>query len=1144
MAAVNFTDFPLVSANSNDFLVGYNSLETTEIKVNVGSLIQAVENVAVGATGPQGVIGSTGATGFGATGATGIGGATGATGVLGSTGATGTMGPDGATGATGLRGATGVGATGSTGPVGATGPGSGSTGATGATGVRGSTGATGFGATGATGTKGATGSLGATGATGFGIDGSTGATGIPGPIGGLGATGPQGPVGSTGATGVIGATGLAGLAGSTGATGSGATGSTGATGPVGATGPAGTGGADPTKVLFLSGGSMTGNLSGQNIFANTVNTNIFQTIYEGIKSAFTINGGSTRSQTRLGRLSMLDVAYGPNSVLNLTETSTLRYLPGDVVGIASRQTSGTGQLRVDYTPFGGIQTTIGSVTGSYGYNEGAIAFVKTTNGWLTQTFDQQNVRGIAQEFRVESIQANDPGTPFNVLGRGTFVHGLTLNGGDIKFTNGSDHFHLLQSAAGGSWQTLNGGYQHTTQRLATHTLAFRGPEKSAIIVAANSTPLTANQDVPPFGVSTPGSGDNYLALWLTQNPGFVVGGRVFMSVSPAGSDTASLRKIGFTAATYPAKIISVNSVGSAASNADIPTGQVLPNTAAVHVRVEPVNLGRDNWQQRGSFTNSITNTNEVLRYPNSTLVSPNTQSSELSAFGYSKISVRNGCEVVLDFTDTPLLSSQLPFLYEGLPILLLASSNRTLSANNYDGLNYAKSQYGLALETNLSSPNRGNFSGELGTYDQQIYDGYIFKSSPTEVIIRLGLLPGLGEARMQKITPADPRLYSGRLPGYNLLTYSQPPNNDPLLNGLAIGNQSAAGVSFDDSKGMWYNTYTGVWYTHPAVMKSGIEFLAFPPVSASDKQIYVYAGNKDPVHRPIASMQLYHYERYPTRNPDFKETGGIVSKFCLGPSCEGFDKETSAIGFYSTAYHYRSMAIGQRVQTTQPNQIAIGVDDSTLLVNTTGSEFNKNLHVVGTLSAQKIATSSLSYSNLELNNLTVSQGLTSFYNKKPTLFVNIEGTAGLFNTFNSTDYIVPWNNLLVQNTNVITVNLVNKNIFISEPGIYNFDVRYSSYDLVQASCFLRTQLRASTSPIAAATGGALLASLNQGFVSTTGNGQAFGQTNTKILVTEPTYFVITFLHTNGTGTGGTGYPVFNNSLGTQPYIFITKEGVI
>ena len=111
-------------------------------------------------------------------------------------------------------------------------------------------------------------------------------------------------------------------------------------------------------------------------------------------------------------------------------------------------------------------------------------------------------------------------------------------------------------------------------------------------------------------------------------------------------------------------------------------------------------------------------------------------------------------------------------------------------------------------------------------------------------------------------------------------------------------------------------------------MKGGIEFTSFSPISSSDLQLIVYAGNKDPVHRPVAGMQLFSYERYPSIQPELRETGAIVSKFALGPSCEGFDRDTAVLGFGSTAYHYRSMAIGHRVETLSANEIAIGVDDS------------------------------------------------------------------------------------------------------------------------------------------------------------------------------------------------------------------------
>jgi hypothetical protein len=700
-----------------------------------------------------------------------------------------------------------------------------------------------------------------------------------------------------------------------------------------------------SKYVPLSGGTLTGNLTGTTIFTNSLITTRPQTNYEGIRRDITINNGTTVSQERLGRLSMLTISNGGStSVLNLSESTNNRFLEGDIVGIWARNGF---LLTVTYTPFGGSPSTVATFTGSGGYNSGTIALQYRNGSFIVQGFNDQNIRAIASEFRVESIQPNDPGEPFSTIGRGSFVHGLTLNAGHPKFTNGSDHFHLIQNGTGGNWQTLNGGYNWTTQRITQHTLAFRGSEISTNIVAAYGAALTANQIQSPYGVIPEGN-NNYLAVWTSSNnTSLSVGKIVYFSVSPSGSENDSLRKIGFTAASYPAKIISTNAIGSSESNADIPSGQTLPANASRHFRIQPFNLSVDNWLgaalvpsgtssvYRASlapeFSNSITNTGEVLRLPENTLLAPDSQTSVLSARGgYNTVSMRNGCELVFNLTQTPLLSTTQPFLYEGLPVIVLLSNSSDLSAVNYGGLtpNSAKCQYGLPVNNIVGNPERGEFTGATQNYFQQTYDGYVYRSSPTQVIIRLGQQRGTEESRVQKFESPNVDYFVGRPNiGINTTTFSKslPPGG---LTAVELNGFRLNGVTGNNRFGSWINCNTGAVYTLPPIMKGGIEFTSFPPISSSDLQLIVYAGNKDPVHRPVAGMQLFSYERYPNIQPELRETGAIVSKFALGPSCEGFDRDTAVVGFGSTAYHYRSMAIGHRVETLSANEIAIGVDDS------------------------------------------------------------------------------------------------------------------------------------------------------------------------------------------------------------------------
>jgi hypothetical protein len=92
MATKKFTQFDLRTAetlNANDFVVGYKSDGTAELRTTVRNLTSVIGNLVIGptgATGAQGLIGPAGATGSGATGAPGSTGATGPIGLVGATG--------------------------------------------------------------------------------------------------------------------------------------------------------------------------------------------------------------------------------------------------------------------------------------------------------------------------------------------------------------------------------------------------------------------------------------------------------------------------------------------------------------------------------------------------------------------------------------------------------------------------------------------------------------------------------------------------------------------------------------------------------------------------------------------------------------------------------------------------------------------------------------------------------------------------------------------------------------------------------------------------------------------------------------------------------------------------------------------------
>jgi hypothetical protein len=150
----------------------------------------------------------------------------------------------------------------------------------------------------------------------------------------------------------------------------------------------------------------------------------------------------------------------------------------------------------------------------------------------------------------------------------------------------------------------------------------------------------------------------------------------------------------------------------------------------------------------------------------------------------------------------------------------------------------------------------------------------------------------------------------------------------------------------------------------------------------------------------------------------------------------------------------------------------------------------------------------------------------------------------LFNSNNSTEYIVPWTfKNFETDVSVVEGDLTNKNIIIKQPGTYLVETRYCSYDLNDPSSHtLRVRLRGDTSTINSAGGGSLLTTIGVGRINTTDGGFAHCQ-GSKILrvTTVPYYLAVTFFHTGAFGgDGNQGFPVFNNNDGLQSY-FLVKQ---
>lgn len=137
----------------------------------------------------------------------------------------------------------------------------------------------------------------------------------------------------------------------------------------------------------------------------------------------------------------------------------------------------------------------------------------------------------------------DPGTPFDVEGRGRLIHGLTMQGGSPNFTNGADHFHLLWTQQNNrGWQmTMGGDNAGVNNRLMLCSLSLP--------IAANLYNEANAHSIDTTGV-TVGSAPVYRAtgikLRYTTNVALTVGTPVQLAIFPGVA--------GITAATYSGNV--------------------------------------------------------------------------------------------------------------------------------------------------------------------------------------------------------------------------------------------------------------------------------------------------------------------------------------------------------------------------------------------------------------------------------------------------------------------------------------------------------------------------------------------------------------------------------------------------------------
>jgi hypothetical protein len=156
-----------------------------------------------------------------------------------------------------------------------------------------------------------------------------------------------------------------------------------------------------------------------------------------------------------------------------------------------------------------------------------------------------------------------------------------------------------------------------------------------------------------------------------------------------------------------------------------------------------------------------------------------------------------------------------------------------------------------------------------------------------------------------------------------------------------------------------------------------------------------------------------------------------------------------------------------------------------------------------------------------------------------TVKININGTNGLSNTDNITDFLVKFNNT-VWNDSLEDFTVVNSKILINTTGTYLVIARYATYDLTTPDTdFLRLGVTKSSSSTDL---GNRIDILNHGRTGTLVNGEALMQGSEVYQFNAGEYIGIYGYHVgaNGGSSNNQGYPVFNNDTFNQPFLEIIK----
>ena len=183
--------------------------------------------------------------------------------------------------------------------------------------------------------------------------------------------------------------------------------------------------------------------------------------------------------------------------------------------------------------------------------------------------------------------------------------------------------------------------------------------------------------------------------------------------------------------------------------------------------------------------------------------------------------------------------------------------------------------------------------------------------------------------------------------------------------------------------------------------------------------------------------------------------------------------------------------------------------------------------------------------NQTLSNIKVVIVGTSYFegsNNLPSCEIRIQGASGLSNTNNGSDFLVLFNTT-TYNSSPTTFTITNSKVQLLKPGRYMIKGRYSSYDMTDATDFLRVAVISATT---SSNGdlGTKIEYLDQGFIGTTGSGEASKAGSMVLNAVGNEWIGLVAFHGGASGGGGgnQGYPVFDNTFFNQPYLEIIRLG--